>query len=139
MFLLNVYFRMKWKHMGLTGMGHCHSWNLVRTQLMSLKHTQFSVIKRCSGFLVWLIPSLSVIVKGLICTCRLEILSLPVNLNVAKSLTCFIEYNYHNSLLVHLKEGIGYLNLFVTGKVNYFKNSMTNSSACTSNKHTGKQ
>ena len=46
--------------------------------------------------------------------------------NVAKSWTCFIEYNYHNSVQVHLKEGIRYLDLFVIGNVNYFKNSTRN-------------
>ena len=59
-----------------------------------------------------------------------------VVLNVAKSWTCSTEYNYHNSLQVYLKEGIRYLDLLVTGNVNYFKNSMRNANVCTCNKHT---
>ena len=59
--------------------------------------------------------------------------------NVAKSWTCFIEYNYHNSLQVHFKEGIGYTDLLVTGNVNYFKNSMRSANICTCNNHTRKQ
>ena len=46
--LLYVYFRMKWKLMGLIGMGHCHR-NLVIGQSVSLRPNQFSVIKRCYG------------------------------------------------------------------------------------------
>ena len=46
--------------------------------------------------------------------------------NVAKSWTCFIDYNYHNFRQVHLKKGIGYLDFLVAGNVNYFKNSMRN-------------
>ena len=42
--LLYVYFRMKWKLMGLIGMGHCHR-NLLIAQSMSLRPNQFSVIK----------------------------------------------------------------------------------------------
>ena len=32
-----------------------------------------------------------------------------VELNIVKSRTCFVEYNYHDSLQVRLKEGIGHL------------------------------
>lgn len=70
--LLYVYFRMKWKLMGLIGMDHCHR-DLMIAQSVSLRPNQLSVIKRCRGLLIWLIPSLSVIVMELICTCRLEL------------------------------------------------------------------
>ena len=73
---------MKWKLMGLIGMGHCHR-NLLIAQSVSLRPSQFSVIKRCRGFVIWLIPSLSVIVMELSCTCRLELLWLPSTVNLS--------------------------------------------------------
>ena len=48
--LLYVYFRMKWKLMGLIGMGHCHR-NLLIAQSVAPRPNLFLVIKRCSQLL----------------------------------------------------------------------------------------
>ena len=62
--------------MGSTRVGRCHSWNLVVPETQSVLSDQemfrlFSLVD----------PSLSVIVMELVCTCILELLSLPVDLS----------------------------------------------------------